>query len=89
MNVFDAHDYVTRHGIVRGECRDLTFGDTEIFLTFEDGTDVGGGYFSRSAKELWLTANDQHHHFIGNDADMLRKLIPLKSISRNDNEGVW
>jgi hypothetical protein len=73
----------------RSECRDLTFGDTEAFIEDENGTDIGGGYFSARDNSIWLNINDNDLNFYDKEALQLRQAIPLKSVSRNDNEGEW
>jgi hypothetical protein len=76
--------------LIRSECRDLTFGDTEMFLDTKEGANVGGGYFSHKESSIWFNNPDGTSvNFYGNQARELRAAAPLKHISRNDNNGEW
>lgn len=86
MTVDEAIKYACN--LKRFECRDLTFGDTEVFLEDASGNEVGGGYFGTDAS-LWFTVDNTVHGFTGQDAYTIRKSIPVGKISRNDNGGIW
>lgn len=73
----------------RFECRDLTFGDAEVFLEDNNKNQIGGGYFDRGEGSLWFNYNGTSYSFLNSEAYELRYLIPVGGISRNDNNGEW
>lgn len=75
--------------VKRSECRDLTFGDAEVFFDTPDGTEIGGGYFGRGAASVWFSFNGMTASYNDDEARTIRSAIGTKAISRNDNEGKW
>lgn len=73
----------------RNECRDLTFGDTEMYFDIPDGTEIGGGYRSRGKIDIWFNVNGMNLTYEGDEAMEICNAIPLNRVARNDNEGIW
>lgn len=75
--------------VKRHECRDLTFGDAELFFDTPDGTQIGGGYRSRGNLSVWFKVNGMDLNYTNTTAQEICSAIPLGIVSRNDNEGEW
>lgn len=74
--------------VKRFECRDLTFSDAELFYETPDGNQIGGGYIGRGST-TWFEINGITYNYKDDDAHAIRSRIPVATITRNDNEGVW
>lgn len=73
----------------RFECRDLSFGDTEVYVEDANGNEIGSGYFSGKDSSISFTIGDKNYSFEGQLADSVRREIPIAGVSRNDNGGNW
>lgn len=73
----------------RYECRDLTFGDTEVYIEDANNNEVGSGYFGGKHADMTITIDSHDYKFTGSEAYRLREAIRVAKISRNDNNGEW
>lgn len=75
----------------RAESRDHTFGDREVYWTY-NGVDVADGYFGGGSADVYVLDNTSdvdgdRYSFKGEKARELSKLGKTVTIGRNDETG--